>query len=201
MFWGLTLSQWTTIVLAILWLIVLEGLLSGDNALVLAVMVRHLPKPQRKRALRYGIWGAFLFRAIAVFFAFMLLSFWGLKVLGGAYLLYLAVQHFRGGDDGDPAERRSRFGGGFWGTVVSVELADIAFSLDSILAAVAMADGLPNAVARKPLFDLPGYGTVEMKLLIIWVGGVLGIIAMRIVAGVFIILLARFKGLAAGPYL
>ena len=55
-------------VVTVLWLVFLEGLLSADNALVLAMMVRHLPKPEQKRALRYGIWGAFVFR----FFAFSL---------------------------------------------------------------------------------------------------------------------------------
>ena len=76
---------------AILVLVVLEGLLSCDNALVLAVMVRHLPKEQQKRALKYGILGAFVFRFIAVLFAATLLRYWQLKVIGGLYLLYLAI--------------------------------------------------------------------------------------------------------------
>ena len=52
-------------------LIVLEGLLSADNALVLAVMVRHLPRAQQRRALRYGLGGAVIFRAIAVALAYI----------------------------------------------------------------------------------------------------------------------------------
>src|SRR5439155_10457743 len=90
------------IVITVLWLVFLEGLLSADNALVLAMMVRHLPKDEQKRALRYGIWAAFVFRAIAVGMAKALLAFWFLKVLGGVYLLYLAIAHFAGGggDDG-----------------------------------------------------------------------------------------------------
>ena len=63
----------------VLTLVILEGLLSGDNALVLAVMVRHLPREQQKRALRYGIWGAFGFRAIAVLLSSVLLKFWLFK--------------------------------------------------------------------------------------------------------------------------
>src|SRR3954447_15595973 len=77
----------------VLWLVFLEGLLSADNALVLAMMVRHLPKLEQKRALRYGIWGAFAFRVVAVLMAKILLNFWYLKVVGGLYLLYLAVAH------------------------------------------------------------------------------------------------------------
>ena len=171
----------------ILTLVFLEGLLSADNALVLAVMVRHLPKHQQKRALRYGIWGAFGFRLIAVLLSAVLLKFWLFKVVGGGYLLYLALDHFLSPDTDPDHKKPPRFGSGFWGTVASVELADIAFSIDSIVAAVAMADGLP------PKLD-------NWKLPIVYIGGILGIITMRYVAGYFIILLERFKGLNLGAY-
>ena len=69
------------ILVTVLWLVFLEGLLSADNALVLAMMVRHLPKDQQKRALRYGIWGAFAFRVVAVLLAKVLLGFWFLQVV------------------------------------------------------------------------------------------------------------------------
>jgi YkoY family integral membrane protein len=179
-----------TIVGAVLSLVLLEGLLSADNALVLAVMVRHLPKGQQKRALRYGIWGAFIFRAIAVIFATYLLQFWQLKALGGLYLLYLAASHLIFGEGEHEDGKPRRPGSGFWMTVVHVELADIAFSVDSILAAVATAEGLPANLQANRL----------LTLAIIYAGGVLGIIAMRLVAGVFLVLLERFKGLASGAY-
>ena len=185
----LTLSDILTILGAVGSLVLLEGLLSGDNALVLAVMVRHLPKEQQRRALRYGIWGAFLFRLIAVVFASLLLKFWQLKVVGGLYLLYLAMSHILSGAH-EESEAKERKGAGFWMTVVNVEIADIAFSIDSILAAVAMAEGLPANLQRNDF----------IRLSIIYIGGVLGIIMMRLVAGVFLILLERFKGLAAGAY-
>jgi YkoY family integral membrane protein len=213
--WGIHAADVPTILVAVATLVLLEGLLSADNALVLAVMVRHLPKRQQRRALRFGIWGAFAFRLIAVIFASLLLRFWQLKALGGLYLLFLAVRHFALGEHqhegeltpdtvqaalaasgndvlaGDePPEGKPRKGPGFWATVVNVEVADIAFSIDSILAAVAMADSLPPNLQAHP------YG----KLAIIYAGGVLGIIAMRMVAGFFLILLERFKGLAIGAY-
>ena len=72
----------------------LEGLLSADNALVLALMVRHLPKREQRRVLFYGIWGAVGFRVIALLLSAFLLKFWFFKVLGGLYLLYLATSHF-----------------------------------------------------------------------------------------------------------
>jgi len=189
--WGLPLNPQnvTTIVSTVLALALLEGLLSADNALVLATMVRHLPKKQQKRALRYGIWGAFLFRGIAVVFAAYLLRFWWIEVVGGLYLLYLAIKHFVFGDGDAPGEVATTERG-FWATVVNVELADIAFSVDSILAAVAVTDALPA--------NLQGYP--NLKLGILYFGGVTGIILMRYVAGVILILLERFKGLAAAAY-
>src|SRR5205823_14247520 len=110
---------------------------------------------------------------VAVLLAKTLLDYWFLKVGGGVYLLYLAGSHAlaRGGGDGEAGGRRP--GAGFWGTVVAVEIADIAFSIDSILAAVALADGLPG------VGDSTKFGVVIT-------GGILGIITMRCVAGYFI---------------
>jgi YkoY family integral membrane protein len=189
---GLTLADFATIALTVGWLVILELLLSGDNALVLAVMVRHLPKQQQKRALLYGIWGAIVFRLIAVVSAEYLLRFWQLKVVGGLYLILLALRHFLQSSDADEegSEAAKSFGRGFWGTVISVELADIAFSIDSILAAVALVEGMPEKLQNIKVLALG----------IIWSGGVLGIIMMRFVAQVFIKVLDRFKGLAAGAY-
>ena len=164
----------------------LEGLLSADNALVLAVMVRHLPKDQQKRALRYGIWGRSCSGLIAILLSRLLL----VLALQGRRRPLLALpggRPFPPREEEADAEDVTGFGSGFWGTVVSVELADIAFSIDSILAAVAMAEGLPNRLGEN--WKL-GSST----------GGILGIITMRFVAGYFIILLERFSGLAAGAY-
>ncbi len=199
--WGIDAAGFMTLLITLATLVVLEGLLSADNALVLAVMVRHLPKVQQKRALRYGLLGAFAFRLIAVVFAATLLQYWILKVLGGLYLLYMAVAHLAHGEGDAGAERRSRFGQGFWGTVVGVEVTDIAFSIDSILAAVATAEAIPKRYGGIALFDIPWVNvTVDVKLMVIYIGGILGIVAMRFVAGYFLILLDRFPGLAKGAY-
>src|SRR5262245_55031880 len=116
------LANWPLILGTVATLVFLEGLLSADNALVLAVMVRHLPPEQRKKALKYGIFGAFFFRAIAVALSSVLLDYWIFKVIGGLYLLYLALSHFLSGGDDPHQPKSSRFGSGFWGTVVAVEL-------------------------------------------------------------------------------
>ena len=75
-------------------LVILEGLLSADNALVLAVMVKHLPEKQRRKALFYGLLGAYVFRFIAIGVGVFLIKLWWVKVLGAAYLAWLAIKYF-----------------------------------------------------------------------------------------------------------
>ncbi|MFM7591967.1 MAG: TerC family protein [Isosphaeraceae bacterium] len=190
---SLTLADYGTIALTIVVLVILEGLLSADNALVLAVLVRHLPKDQQKRALRYGIIGAFIFRIIAVIFAGILLDYWIFKIIGAFYLIFLAMKHFISDAHADMhgAQAKPR---SFWRTVIGVELADIAFSIDSILAAVAMAEGFDEHIKKSVLLG------VTYELWTVWIGGILGIVTMRYVAGMFIALLDKFPGLASAAY-
>src|SRR5215203_1647591 len=148
----------------ILLLVLLEGLLSADNAMVLAVLVLGLPRSEQQKALRYGIIGAFLFRGLAIVFAAHMIQLSLVKLVGGLYLLWLPYQHFfRGGDANErrtPVPARAWLGmTAFWATVVKVELTDIVFAIDSILVAVAMSP----------------------KLWVVLTGGILGIVAMRLV--------------------
>ncbi len=189
---ALTSSDYGQMAVTILLLIILEGLLSADNALVLAVLVRHLPKEQQKRALRYGIIGAFVFRFIAVLFAAILLEYWIFKIVGAAYLIILALKHFLGEGHDDTVVVAKKHG--FWRTVVGVELADIAFSIDSILAAVAMAEGLRPAIKETEFIGQ------SLEIWTVWIGGLLGIVTMRYVAGLFITLLDKLPGLASAAY-
>jgi YkoY family integral membrane protein len=163
-------------------LILLEGLLSADNALVLAILVLGLPREQQKRALRYGILGAFGFRFLAVLLAAYLMQVNWVKAAGGLYLLYLAWGRFWRRDGDAPhkvPEAKAAWGlSPFWATVVRVELIDIAFSIDSILVAVALSP----------------------KLWVVVTGGILGIIAMRLVAGRFIALIRRYPALVDGAF-
>jgi YkoY family integral membrane protein len=165
-------------------LVLLEGLLSADNALVLAIIVMGLPKEQRPRALFYGLMGAFVFRAIAVLLASYLMRVAWVRLVGGGYLLYLAYSHFfgehrQGGDRNAPPPAKPAFGlSAFWATVARVELVDVAFSVDSILVAVALSN----------------------KLWVIVTGGILGIITMRLVAGQFIALISRYPAIVDGAF-
>jgi YkoY family integral membrane protein len=154
-------------------LAMLEGILSVDNALVLAILVRNLPRQQQKRALTYGIVGAFAFRFVALVFAAHLMRFGFFKLIGGSYLVYLAMKHMFFFYKEDAHQMREKPAAGFWRTVLMVELTDIAFSIDSITTAVAMTD----------------------KLLVVWVGGILGIIFLRFAASFFVRLLERLPRL------
>ena len=124
-------------------LVILEGLLSADNALVLAMMILGLPRADQKKALRYGLVGAFAFRTLATLLATYLIRVGFVQLAGGLYLLYLCYQHFFQGGGGDERQRikpaQPWLGlSALWGTVVKVELVNVAFSIDSILVAVAM---------------------------------------------------------------
>jgi YkoY family integral membrane protein len=165
-------------------LVALEGLLSADNALVMAIMVLGLPRTQHKQALRYGLLGGFAFRFLATLLAVYLIQLAWVKVLGGLYLLYLTYSHFFGQEEGvdrrQPPPAKGMLGlSPFWATVVRVELINLAFSIDSILVAVAMSP----------------------KLWVVVTGGILGIVAMRLVVGQLIVLVQRYPALVDGAFI
>ncbi len=215
-------------------LVLLEGLLSIDNALVLGLLAKRLPKHEQAKALWYGLAGAFVFRVIAILLASVLLQWTTAKLLGGAYLIYIAVRHlfFESKEEGkekivldeyghpklvDEAtgesltdaqeeveirgrtpiymtpERRKQLGlASFWPTVLVIELTDIAFAVDSILAAIAM-------VGPPPLGTPPD--AIHPKLWVVILGGMLGLILMRVAARLFVQLLDRFPRFETSAYL
>jgi YkoY family integral membrane protein len=163
-------------------LILIESLLSVDNAAVLATMVMDLPKEQREKALKYGIWGAYFFRGLAMIFASVLIKIWWLKPLGGLYLLYLVYDWYKSkqtaSSEDDTLDKNSNWLyratvgslGTFWATVCLVELMDMAFSIDNVFAAVAFT---PN-------------------IILVCIGVFIGILAMRFVANAFVRLMEKF---------
>jgi YkoY family integral membrane protein len=227
-------------------LVLLEGLLSIDNALVLGMLAKRLPKQMRARALSYGLIGAFVFRFIAILLSAYLLQWTFVKFLGGGYLAYIAVKHlffdqYEGheekvvlDEEGQPSlvdaetgqkldvdrenieiEQRvpiaaslvtenleeastpkklmpseeavcdvpSRNRALFWRTVIVIELTDIAFAVDSILAAMALAGSRPE------------------KLWVVITGGILGVVLMRFAAAVFVRLLEKYPRFETSAYL
>jgi YkoY family integral membrane protein len=165
-------------------LVLLEGLLSADNALVLAILVLGLPRHQQQKALRYGILGAFAFRVLAILLAVHLIAVAWVKLIGGAYLLYLTYSHFFG--HGTAEERRAVKPAtpwlglsAFWATVVKVELTDIVFAVDSILVAVAMSP----------------------KIWVVMTGGLIGIVAMRMVISQLLVIVRRYPAIVDGAFI
>jgi predicted tellurium resistance membrane protein TerC len=180
-------------------LVLLEGLLSADNALVLAVMVKHLPRKEQKRALFYGLLGAYVFRFLAIGFGVALVQITWVKVAGGIYLLWIACSNLfdlefklarvgnvplipyigkkRKADEENEEVKTKNYG--FWRTVVAVEIMDIAFSIDSVLAA---------------------FGVSE-EVWVLFLGGILGVLMMRGVAQVFLKLIDKFPELEKAAFI
>jgi YkoY family integral membrane protein len=171
-------------------LIIIESLLSVDNAAVLATMVMDLPEKQRNKALKYGIWGAYFFRGLAMIFAAYLITIWWLKPLGGLYLLYLVWDWWKGKqtetEEDDFIDKkgnwlyRATVGslGNFWATVCLVELMDMAFSIDNVFAAVAFT---PN-------------------IILVCIGVFIGILAMRFIAQWFVKLMEKYSFLETAAF-
>ena len=134
-----------TEVLIFLNIIILEIVLSIDNAAVLAAMVKELPKEQQKKALTYGIAGAYVFRGLALLFASVLIKLVWLKVAGGLYLMYLAYNALstnveQGGES--KMTIKIPFLSALWSTIVAIEMMDLVFSIDNVFAAVAFTPNL-----------------------------------------------------------
>lgn len=192
----------------ILQLIFLEGILSLDNAAVLGAMVAHLPKddripwpgmlrplgrlvdpvlgPQRTAALKVGLLGAYLGRGTMLFLASLVIRNPWLQFLGALYIIRIAVEHLGTPPNAleaiDPDGETPRYvaqGRGFWATVLQVELADLAFSLDNVVVAV----------------------TLSRNFLLVLTGVALGILTMRFAASLFTRLIEREPVLATGAYI
>jgi len=189
-------------------LIIIESLLSVDNAAVLATMVMDLPENQRNKALKYGIWGAYIFRGLSMIFAAFLIKIWWLKPLGGLYLLLLVYKQFnKSEDDQDPwiirifinpwlnplsklfsfffkpistwLDNKRKLLGLFWSTVVLVEIMDMAFSIDNVFAAVAFTD----------------------NIVLVCLGVFIGILAMRFIAQWFVKLMEKYSFLETAAFI
>lgn len=206
-------------------LVVLEAVLSIDNALVLGLLAKRLPKHLQSKALTFGLIGAFIFRIAAIVTAGFLLRWTFAKFLGGAYLIYVAVAHFFTsaeadddatvalGPDGQPQLIHASTGEPvapagpvitktksgkplsvhsvrFWKAVLVIELTDIAFAVDSIVAAMGL-------IGQQQASDTGAHD----KLWIVVAGGMLGVILMRFAAVLFIKLLERFPRFETAAYL
>lgn len=194
-------SLWLEYGWTLLVLIALEGILAADNALVIAVMVKQLPEKQREKAIFYGLAGAFVFRFGSLFLISFLVDVWQVQALGALYLLFIAANHFfrkkvmsSHAKSDEQAAQGAGKQKGFWLTVLKVEIADIAFAVDSILAAVALAVVLPPT----------GLGTVGGmdggQFAVVLAGGIMGLVLMRFAAKWFVKLLDQRPGLEVAAF-
>jgi len=192
-----------SILVIVLQLIFLEGILSIDNAAVLGAMVSTLPEkepipwppalrrvghwldgvlgPQRLAALRVGLLGAYVGRGLMLLAASFIIRNPWLKLVGAAYLIRLALDDLSAaGEQGsEEGEMRSVRKAGFWLTVLNVELMDLAFSLDNVVAAVSLSD----------------------HILVVMLGVFIGILVMRFAAGIFSYVVQREPILKSAAYI
>ena len=193
--------EWATIVIVIQ-LIFLEGILSIDNAAVLGALVSPLPddRPvswgkllrkigdllhpilgnQRTAALRAGILGAYLGRGLMLFLATLIIQNPWLKLLGAAYLVRLAFNNLSTAEvcesdsHAHPIEGKT-----FWMIVLTVELTDLVFSLDNVVASVALSH----------------------RFWVVFTGVAIGILFMRFAAGLFSYAVLRHPVLKSAAYI
>lgn len=175
----------------VLILVVLEGLLSADNALVLAVMAKSLPKEQQKQALNIGLAFAFVFRIGAIFIISILFNVWQVQAAGAAYLIFLAIKHFIKNDHKEKKVKEKSFKG----VVTQIAFADIAFAIDSILAAVALVIALPAT----SFGHIGGIDTAQFIVIVL--GALAGLIIIRFASALFIRLLTERPSLESAAML
>ncbi|WP_225416426.1 TerC family protein [Levilactobacillus lindianensis] len=185
-----SVHNWETVItsgddwLIIFSLVLIECLLSVDNAVVLAAQTQSLPtQKQREESLFYGIWGAYIFRFIIIGLGTYLINFWEIKVVGALYLAFLVFQFFSKTRVTHTrklvSEKKKRILPLFWSVVLQIEMMDIIFSIDSVLASL--------AISSNPV--------------IVLIGGLIGILAMRGVAEVIMKLMQRIPELEPMAYI
>ena len=164
----------------VLLLAFLECLLSADNALVIASIVKPLSKAKREKALWIGAFSALILRGAAIVFAAYLIRFFYIQLLGAFYLIYLAFSYQIKSKKNtllSPSPSLLR-------VVIQVELMDLLFAFDSIIAAL----GLTGVVFHK------GEG-FPSKIWIVYLGGILGLVMMRFSVRIFSYLMDHFPRL------
>ncbi|TVS06550.1 MAG: hypothetical protein EA413_03805 [Cyanobium sp. PLM2.Bin73] len=190
-------DQWHEILLLLPLLVALEAVLSADNAIALAAISRRLhDRSRQEMALNLGLLLALVFRIVLILAARWVLNFWPLQLAASAYLLWLCGRHlvlvFNGREEGleadggadaglphPPGHPHEHVAVGLGSVIATLALTDLAFSIDSVAAAVAVSDRIGLVIA----------------------GGVIGVIALRLTAELFIRWLEVFRHLETAGYL
>ncbi|NOT16924.1 MAG: hypothetical protein HOP20_02505 [Sulfuriferula sp.] len=154
--------------------IVLSSLLSLDNSLVVAAIADKLPRHQEQKAIIFGLSAGILFRLLALFVVGFIIKYPIIKIVGGLYLVYIAYKHFVVDNEEATHHAREALGA----AIIAITLADIAFSVDNVVATVAMSP----------------------KLMVVLIGTVMGGIAMIFTTKLVLKLLKRYHLLEACAY-
>ncbi len=181
--WLQAADQWQEVALILPVLVGLELVLSADNAIALAAIARRLPEADdQRKALNLGLLFALVFRVVLIVAARWVLAFPPLLAAGALYLLWLCGSHFLGGDrddaEGDGGHDAMAAPRSLAATALTLALADLAFSLDSVAAAVAVSD----------------------RLALVITGGVVGVLALRLSSGWVLRQLERYPRLESAGY-
>ncbi|NJK58646.1 MAG: DUF475 domain-containing protein [Pleurocapsa sp. SU_5_0] len=150
--------------LILLVLVLLEAVLSADNAIALAAIAKSVADPKSQRqALDIGLVGAYILRIALIFAATWVIKYWQFELLGAMYLLWLVFNYFYSSQDKDDDHRTLGFKS-IWQIIPTIAITDLAFSLDSVTSAIAITEDTWLIVA----------------------GGTIGIVILRFLAGLFI---------------
>jgi YkoY family integral membrane protein len=162
-------------------LVALEAVLSADNAIALAAIAQGLEDGKLQRqALNLGLVAAFVLRVVLILTATWVTRFWQFEFLGAAYLLWLVFQHFTSDDvEEDTHQHHGPKFASLWQAIPTIALTDLAFSLDSVTTAIA----------------------ISQEVWLIIVGGLIGIIALRFMAELFIRWLDEYVHLEDAGYI
>jgi len=167
----------TPVVLLIL--VALEAVLSADNAIALAAIAAGLEDRElQRRALNFGLVGAYVLRITLILTATWVVQFWQFELLGAAYLLWLVFQHFSSEEGEEHQHHGPRFTS-LWQAIPIIAVTDLAFSLDSVTTAIAISD----------------------KTWLVLTGGTIGVITLRFMAGLFIRWLKEYVYLEDAGYI
>ena len=141
-------------VIAVLQIIAIDIVLGGDNAIIIALACRNLPKHQRRAGILWGTAGAIILRVILVFFATSLMEIWGLRSIGGILLIWIGVKLLTEVETND-LDGKINQSSNLLTAIRTIIIADFVMSLDNALAITAAAKGNIGLVVFGLLLSVP----------------------------------------------
>ena len=138
---------------ALLAIVVIDLVLAGDNAIVIALAARNLPKSVQRRAIVWGTVGAVVVRASLTVAVLWLLEVPGLMGAGGVLLVWIAYRLLAG--DGDGKDHEVTAASGFWSAMRTIVVADAVMGLDNVLAVAGAANGSVLLVVAGLVISIP----------------------------------------------